>query len=403
MPQIVKLQNRLLFLAATALTVMVVTALASASGAVEPQALHKLYVSPHGSGNSCTRSAPCRSFDRAYHVARPGQVVVAAGGTYGQQVIRPDSSKRSSRNVVFRPAKGAKVIIGCPDDGIGCLDIFGSHITIRNMHIAYMPPINGHPWQGTVGADRGSSDVLLVNIDGGALFMASPNSTVRGGDWGPSTDPNNMRIEEECVNCTLDGLNIHGFVVAQGGHFECITFEGGTHVTIENSTFRSCPIFSIFAKPNSAINGALIQNNVFWNPDHVFLGNDIKFSDGAGGSCSNIVIRYNTIGSDIYDSCGPPIKVVGNLQLGDEASCGPDWDYNVFVNATPCGRHATPIRNARFVNAAKGNFRLRRGSPAIGRGSPTFFPRFDKAGRRRPAGKRADAGAYEASLAKKKR
>lgn len=389
-----KLQRRLLFISAATLAAIVATALASASTA-SSQAARMLYVSSKGSGSSCTKSSPCGSFDRAYRTARPGQTVVVAGGTYPQQVIRPDSSKTSSKHVVFRPAKRARVVIGCPDDGRGCIDVLGSHVTIRDMHITYMPPINGHPWQGTVDVDRGSSDVLLVNVDGGALFMASPNSKVIGGDWGPSTDPNNMRIESECVHCLLSGLKIHGFVIAQGGHFECITFEGGTDVTIQDSSFRSCPIFSIFAKPSSAINGALIQNNVFWNPDHVFLGQDIKFSDGGGGSCANIVIRNNTIGTDVYDSCGPPIKVVGNVILSDQASCGPSWDYNVFVNSDPCGQHSARIRNARFVDAAHGNFHLRKGSGAIGRGSPTFFPRFDKDGRRRPVGKRVDAGAYE--------
>ncbi len=395
--------SRLLILQQAALVLAVALALTGAAlGGGAKTRKPSLFVSPHGSGSSCTRSRPCSTFARAYRVARPGQVVQVGAGRYGPQEIPVDSSKRSRADVVFRPARRAKVTIGCPSDGRGCIDILGSHVTIAGMHVTSMPPINGYPWQGTVDTERGSDDVTLIGIDAGSLNAAASNLTVIGGDWGPSIDPYNMRIVEECVNCTFSGLRIHDFAVAQGGHFECLTFEGGRNITIGKSVFRSCSIFSIFAKPGSKIDGALIENNVFWNPRHFGLSNDIKFTDGGGGTCSNIVIRYNLISDDVYDSCGGPITVVGNIQLGDEASCGPDWDYNVFVRATPCGQHAMRVTNARFVDAAKGNFRLRRGSPAINHGSPDVYPRRDKDGRRRPIGKRADAGPYEMPLPRRR-
>jgi hypothetical protein len=383
----------------TRFALFLVAALAAAvlCGGAAPAKTSLLYVSPNGSGSSCTRAHPCGSFARAYLRARPGQVVQVAGGTYSPQSIPVDGRKASaSANVVFLPARGAKVTIGCNSDGIACIDILGDHVTIKYMNVAYLPPIRGFQWQGSVDTERGSDHVTLIGIDAGSLNAVASNMLVRGGDWGPSIDPRNMRIERECVNCTFTGMKIHDFAIARGGHMECLTFEGGTNVTIQNSEFRSCSIFSIFAKPSSAIHGALIQNNVFWNPRHFPLGNDIKFSDGGGGHCSNIVIRYNVISSNVYDSCDGPITVVGNIQLSSEHSCGPAWDYNVFVDAVACGKHVTRVSNARFVDAAKGNFRLRRGSAAVGRGSPSNFPRFDKLGKRRPWGKRPDAGAFEA-------
>src|SRR5688500_5768868 len=43
-----------------------------------------LFLSPKGSDSGkCTRAAPCRSLQRAYRVARPGQIVELAGGAYG--------------------------------------------------------------------------------------------------------------------------------------------------------------------------------------------------------------------------------------------------------------------------------------------------------------------------------
>jgi hypothetical protein len=219
--------------------------------------------------------------------------------------------------------------------------------------------------------------------------------SVIGGDWGPTIDPHNTRIVAECVNCLFDGMFIHDYAVAQGGHMECITFEGGTNVTIRNSEFRSCSIFSIFAKPTDPIDGALIENNVFWNPRNFSQSNEIKFTTGGGGSCANIVIRYNLISDDVDDGCGNP-TVVGNIQLANQASCDGNWDYNVFVGAVACGSHAKSTANALFANLGGGDFHLLGGSPAINAGKPGYAPATDKDGAGRPRGAAPDAGAYEA-------
>jgi hypothetical protein len=72
-----------------------------------------VYVSPRGSdAHRCTRASPCKSFDRAYRVATPGQTIELAGGTYPPQLIKVDPTKvHATKNVVFRPAPGARVMI----------------------------------------------------------------------------------------------------------------------------------------------------------------------------------------------------------------------------------------------------------------------------------------------------
>ena len=67
-----------------------------------------LALSPSGSARRplCTRAAPCRSFNRAYRAARPGQVVELTGGSYGRQLILPDPRKGSGADVVFPQARG---------------------------------------------------------------------------------------------------------------------------------------------------------------------------------------------------------------------------------------------------------------------------------------------------------
>src|SRR5687768_17674383 len=91
--------------AALALAACAVALAAPGPGPAAPRALAPLHIGPGGSdSNPCTAQRPCRSFDRAYRVASPGQVVEVAGGTYPGQGVRVDAAKSSSSDVVFRPA-----------------------------------------------------------------------------------------------------------------------------------------------------------------------------------------------------------------------------------------------------------------------------------------------------------
>src|SRR5207247_8599730 len=100
------------------------SAAAAVSGSTQacpaPAPTASFFVATSGSDtNACTQSAPCKTFERAYTVAQPGQAVEVAAGTYGDQNLLFDSSKTSSSDVVFRPAPGASVTIGDLDFGAG--------------------------------------------------------------------------------------------------------------------------------------------------------------------------------------------------------------------------------------------------------------------------------------------
>ena len=75
---------------------------------VAPPPAAALYVAPNGSDVSDCRSpsAPCASFDRAYHLAAPGAVVEIAGGGYPPQLFSEDPSKTSPDDVVLKAAAG---------------------------------------------------------------------------------------------------------------------------------------------------------------------------------------------------------------------------------------------------------------------------------------------------------
>jgi hypothetical protein len=369
-----------------------------------------VFVATGGSdGNPCSAAAPCASFNRAYRVAQPGQVVEVAAGTYSSQTIQADSSKTSTSDVVIRPASGATVTVGCPSNGSGCIDVYASHLTLSGFRTAQMPSRGSFAVQGSISQERAAGncpcDVTWESIDAGSFQLTGTDITVRGGDYGPSATNNggaaganvNSQFVEPLNNVTLDGVVIHDYRIAfDGDHFECLFVDGATNVVIRNSEFRSCDVFAIAAiiEPGQSATGWLIENTVFWNPAGAKMTNDIKFDDSKGGTCNSITIRYNLISDNVYDGC-PSMTVVANIQRAAQATCVGGWDYNVFVNATACGSHSRSIGDARFVNAGAGNFRLQAGSTVIDAGKPGYGPATDKDGAARPRGAASDAGPYE--------
>ncbi len=182
------------------------------------------FVSSNGSdSSSCAKSAPCRSFNRAYHLAKPGDVVEVAGGSYPQQNISRDSSKTSSKDVVFRPAAGAVVTIGCdtaPTDGgasvpgASCIDVDASHITFdgrgnRGFRTKSYSA-GGFSYQGRIDTERGTTDIIFRNMNIGAVALGSSNTLVSHNDIGPSVDPYNNRQADGSGDVWADNL-IHDF------------------------------------------------------------------------------------------------------------------------------------------------------------------------------------------------
>lgn len=111
---------------AAALGIIVAAAVAGAA-APKPLPRAAFYVSPKGSdSNACTEARPCRSFDRAARVARPGQVVEVADGTYGDVSLR-GGSKGGQGRIVFQAAPGAT-------PSAGDLDVRNrSHVVFKNL------------------------------------------------------------------------------------------------------------------------------------------------------------------------------------------------------------------------------------------------------------------------------
>ena len=131
-----------------------------------------LYLSPSGSdSNPCSRTAPCLSLNRAYRVAKPGDVVDVADGTYGNQTINFDSSKTSTTDVVFRPAEGAA-------PSFGSVDFYSGHMTLDGLTFR-----NWTTWDNI-------GDFTFRNVHAQRFFIfGSRDVSLLGGDFGPHRMP----------------------------------------------------------------------------------------------------------------------------------------------------------------------------------------------------------------------
>jgi hypothetical protein len=81
-----------------------------------------------------------------------------------------------------------------------------------------------------------------------------------------------------------------------------MTWDAGTNVTFEYNEFRSCAIFSIFAKPVENISGK-IDHNAFWNPRGLTNNDDVKVTTGSGATRCDVATTNNWISEGYLDAC----------------------------------------------------------------------------------------------------
>ncbi|MGH3004345.1 MAG: choice-of-anchor Q domain-containing protein [Gaiellaceae bacterium] len=351
--------------------------------------LRKLYVSPRGSdAGRCTKARPCRSFDRAYRVARPGQSVIARGGVYGDQTVRPDRQKKSNRNVVFRSAKGAKVVIATD------LDVHGSHITFTRMRLV-------ENWY----AHPGARDLVFSRIRAQRFYITSArNIRVLRSNFGPSINAV-AQIKSATGSgvapkgIVLNRVYMHDFRRTSSQHMECLHVMAVDGLVIRRSRFRDCSIFDISFNlhgDSNKMRRILIENSYF---DKTLDDGHYAVHFSSGGRCEAL-IRYNTFLQGISSQCaegGAGVRIHSNILPKSPTSCrqnGYSWNWNVYERGRRCGRNDRVAR-VRFVNRLRFDLRLARRSAAIGRGNPKSFPRADILGKRRPSGRKPDAGAHE--------
>jgi hypothetical protein len=348
-----------------------------------------LYVSTSGSdGSTCSSSAPCRSFDRAYSLAHAGARIVVAPGSYPPQTI--NANGRTGAPVIFAPAPGGKVTI--PDE----LNVYGSHIEFQRMKVG--------DWYVRAGAE----DVTFRAMSARLFFIRSAtNIRVLGGSVGGIDDGSAPTIGSTYQSSVpsrdilIDRVRFHDITrrAAPNTHVQCLFVQSVAGLTVEDSSFRNCDIFDVYV--NNIGIGPVPSNLLFENDLFAAATGGGFYSlyvrNDPGDTIDGLVIRYNSMlqGPHFDPGAYAHSSVVGNVSPFSQRQCvsGIVFSHNVF-NAARCG--AGDRRAALgFVDPSAFRLGLQAGAAGIDGGDSTDLPRRDILGRKRPRGRAPDAGAYE--------
>jgi osmoprotectant transport system substrate-binding protein len=370
-----------------------------------------LFVSERGNdgGANCKRFATaqltpdaegrsvCKSFDRAYHLARPGDIVEVAGGNYEAQDLTPKAGA-AAPNVVFEPSAAGDVTLAD-------LTTEGSFLTIKNMTVATgANHLRG--WKATGG------DILLDGVDitgpyarvaiGGTDSSAditwrnsgigTPGNTIKrvcGLDGGPSGDPEPVEIAP-VRGLTFSNLDFYPFLPDMGNpacgadgvmHLETIRVNDGVeNFRLERSRFHrgdgsgTARVFvTRLAGANS--DNLTVVNNWFGAADGPG-GGSTSVHLGHNQSCVNYVFAYNEFEQAFNPDCSPmsSLKLVGNTGVGPSYLCiGTSRIRNLWTWSSKgaCGSDTWVLDNNFSLAALKfapDGYHLLPGSPAINAG-----------------------------------
>lgn len=406
-----------------------------ATGARSPAAR---FVSPAGSdAGPCTQTAPCASFDRAYLVAKPGQTVDVAAGSYPAQIIEWRPGRDDAAQVVFRPT--GKVSIE------GDLKVFASGVWIAGHATGTIADWRSRTYSITVSRDiavlaesaaKHPHNVTLEGIDGGALGTYSGENVVaRDIDSGPVVEDASCSRPEPTIGPNIDaelfvprnitwervvdhGMDLTAEAVAGGCHHgglfivsadrvtirdsvftENVVYDiqvqnyvgvPASNVTIENSWF-GCPVLSSFEAPGKVCNN---QNSIQFNARSTFSNWLIRFNsfsgsesvnaNGGEASFSNVRLVGNAGKRPAKDVCGQP---------------GVSFSTNAWLGGK-CGASDVSLSSSPFVNGATGqeDLHLLRGTRASGivvGASADAKVAWDIEGRMRPIHFGRDAGSVQ--------
>jgi osmoprotectant transport system substrate-binding protein len=359
-----------------------------------------VFVSPNGNDGAsrCRRFARpvtnpdrtgatlCRTLDRAYRLAAPGETVGVEPGEYGPQTL---SVKRGARRpaVVVKAANGGPVVI---QD----LATFGSWVTIRNITVA-TGANHRRGWK------TNGSNVTLDNVDitgpwanvaiGGGTNVTWKNSSL--GDPG-NTQPRLCQQGEgepveisNVTNLLFSNLDFYPFQPELGNpvcgpdgnmHLETIrVWDGVKSWRLERSRFHSGDGSGSARVFFSKLGGADPSNVTFVNNWFGQSMGSVSIYLTANSACNNFVFAYNHWEEAFVDDCRPKngLTIIGNTGTKPNyISCeGITYIRNLWAwdSAGRCGSDhwvTDPCKCLVPLRYSADGYHLRRDSPAINAG-----------------------------------
>jgi hypothetical protein len=165
-------------------------------------------------------------------------------------------------------------------------------------------------------------------------------------------------------NCLIHTTGGYALAIIQGGKdtFTNCTFANYGGTALSHSSQGTVAILNYY-KPD--------QNTIYYGDLHAALRN---------------CIVYGSLDSEIVCSSVP--DAAANLEM-DHCLLRMGKVREPFISFTECIFNEDPL----FADKEKGDFRLKEGSPAIGKGNPTYTPSFDISGNNRAGAN--DIGCYK--------
>jgi hypothetical protein len=374
-----------------------------------------LYLSPSGSDSAaCTQSAPCKTLAHAYSVAKAGEKVVLAAGTYTDTSLPLTSGKTAADPVVFEPANGAAVKFskevraeahGAELKGFKFEKplYFGENAegdTSRDNAL--------HNFEIVSGGTKAPKDISIIGGTAGPVADAGDNENNLIATNGPETTAVPTKI-------TVEGVLIHEYTKVGEAHVDCLQIWGGNEITIQDNTFKKCSVFDIFlqALPNGDAGtpkNVTIQNNFLEKTIEGYFSIFLPHhNEGNSEHYENIDIRNNsatqTIAADpraTYTNVQFDGNIAPSLLFWNEATevdqgvpSGAEAEYNVWYEggAKKYGTH-DQLAAAGFVDEATLDLELTAGAAALEHGDPGNYPATDINGHTRPDPPDAGAAQY---------
>jgi hypothetical protein len=351
------------------------------------QAATTYYVSPTGTGTTCSHASPC-ALTTGSTDAEGGDFVVLLDGTYAGQQLSPANSGTASAWITFQADVGAVPIL----DGTTAAATAVGVSSNTAVYVRFIG-IVARNWAG------GFSNEWIGSPDAGSPFSYGAN-----GNW-------------QYINCIADGNTRNGFAFnnSQGITItQCISAHNGTSTT---SSWSSG--FQLFGVDGTAADNIVQQNVSFENMDAqkhtdgcgffvdtmvtgLSFINNIAFLNGGSGirvtASSDISIINNTLyhnGQDTTDT-GPTnpgeiyftsgsmtqgLTMVNNVAMPSGSTQDPasGWILNGGGTLNIASNNVVSTSTSLFAgaNGTNPNFHPASGSALVGKGTSTDAPSVD--------------------------